>query len=212
MNNIINIDEYCENLKQKINEIIKDSTYSELRNYREMLPYKGSSEDKLFYWGTSFINEYYKIIGKLDKINTKESELLKHKIYVLYTIDNNVGIRPSYNEFITFSRLLNTTFSEYNPTKARKRDKNQYNSGNKEVDCIINYLSYNVYHSEHPHAYEINNLKLNILVDTICEKITKILHDEFDNIDLDDSNINNLLSEKRIKELKKKRELYEKEK
>ena len=100
----------------------------------------------------------------------------------------------------------------YRVDKARKRDKNQYNSGNKEVDCIINYLSYNVYHSEHPHAYEINNLKLNILVDTICEKITKILHDEFDSIDLDDSNINNLLSEKRIKELKKKRELYEKEK
>ena len=31
---------------------------------------------------SSFLNEYYKTIGKLDKINTPEIEDLKHKIYL----------------------------------------------------------------------------------------------------------------------------------
>ena len=42
-----------------------------------MLPKEYDNEDSLFYWGYSYLNEYYKVVCKLDKIDTPEMEDLK---------------------------------------------------------------------------------------------------------------------------------------
>ena len=75
---IINLEEFVQNMEKQLNEVIKNSTYPELMKYIQMLPNEYASEDSLFSWGYSYLNEYYKIIGKLDKLKTKEIEELKN--------------------------------------------------------------------------------------------------------------------------------------
>ena len=202
---IFNIEEYCKYLTEQINMIISDSTYSELSKYIEMLPKSYGSDDYLFDWGMSYLNEYYKIIGKLDKLTGEEIEVLKHQIYILYLEENYKEIIFSFDEFITFSRLLNTTFSDYNPNKIRKKDKESYESGDKEIDSIVNAIARDFLHKPHSHAYEITRFKLKILLDTLSDKRKKLLEEEFRKIDLDDTLLNNTLSTKRIKKLKEKK-------
>ena len=85
---MINLEKYVKNIEKQLNDIIKNSTYSELTKYIDMLPKEYESEESLFSWGFSYLNEYYKIIGKLDKMNTPEIEDLKRKIYILYLQEN----------------------------------------------------------------------------------------------------------------------------
>lgn len=203
MDNIININDYNKNLEDKINDIIRDSTYPELSRYLLMLPKDHDSEEDLFYWGFSYINEYYKIIGKLEKIDNNEIENIKYKIYILYLKEIYGDVILSYDEFITFSKLLNTTFLEYNPKKIRERDRNPFVSGDKNIDYIVNKIAKEVNHSPHPHAYEITKFKLDILRKTLRLKMNSILQEEIKDINLDDEVFKNTFSEKRIKELKK---------
>lgn len=191
---MINIEEYVKNIESQLNDVIKNATYSELITYLKMLPKDSACEDYLLSWGGSFLNEYYKIIGKLDEINTQESEELKYKIYILYLKENHNNEIFSFDGFITFSRLLNTTFSNYKPNKTRRRDKEPYQSGDKEIDYIVNKVVRTVLHKPHPHAYEITNFRLKILVNVLTTKSRMLLKEEFDRIDLDDTFLTNTLS------------------
>ncbi len=202
---IININEYIKAKEDKINAIIKDASYAEIIRYLELLPENYQTEDSLFDWGFSYINEYYKIIGKLENMNSPEVEELKHKLYILYLQDNMLDISVTYDEFITFSKLLNVAFSDYKPNKTRKRDKESYKSGNADGDSIVNEIAYDVLHSPHPHAYEITKFNLDILLNILKEKKNTMIIDEFNKIDLDDSLLNSVLSQKRIKKLKEKK-------
>lgn len=202
---VINLDEYIKNIEIQLNDIIKNATYSELTRYIEMLPKEREDDDNLFYWGLSYLNEYYKIIGKLDKINTSEIEELKYKIYILYLHENYNKTVFTFDEFITFSKLINIAFSDYNPNRIRKRDKEQYQSGNEEIDYMVNKIASNVRHSPHPHAYEITKFKLKTLLNVLKAKSKALLNEEFDKIDLDDALLSETLSESRIKELRKRR-------
>lgn len=170
-----------------------------------MLPNEYGSDESLYYWGVSYINEYFKIIDKLDKIENSKIEDLKYKIYILYLKENYSDFVFSYNEFITFSRLLNVTFSNYNPNKKRENDKKPYKSGDEEIDYIVNEVINTVNHMPHPHAYEITKFRLKILLDVLINKRRTLLKEEFDKIDLDDTLLIDNLSEDRIKELKKKK-------
>lgn len=203
---IIDVDKYIENIKNELNDIIKESTYPELIKYKKMLPGKNEGEKSLFYWGINYLNEYYKIIGKLDKIHTLEIEKLKYKIYILYLEENFYDIVFTFHEFITFSRLINITFSDYNPSKIRKEDKEPFQSGNKEIDNIVNTIAYNSRHTLRYHAYEVTEFKLKILLDVIDNKSKTLLKEEFDKINLDDPLIICALSKKRRKELERKQD------
>lgn len=203
---IIEVDKYIENIKNELNDIVKESIYPELIKYKKMLPGKNEGEKSLFYWGINYLNEYYKIIGKIDKIHTPEIEKLKYKIYILYLEENFYDIVFTFHEFITFSRLINLTFSDYNPSKIRKEDKEPFQSENKEIDNIVNKIAYNFRHTPHYHAYEITEFKLKILLDVIDNKSKTLLKEEFDKINLDDSLIICTLSKKRRKELERKQD------
>lgn len=202
---IINLEEYVKNIEKKLNDVIKNSTYPELTKYINMLPTKYESEESLFSWGFSYLNEYYKTIGKLDKINTPEIEDLKHKIYILYLKENYNKTVFTFDEFITFSKLINIAFSDYKPNRSRKRDKEPYQSGDEEIDYIVNEIAHDVLHSPKPHAYEITKFKLKTLLNVLNAKSEVLLNEEFDKIDLDGALLSETLSESRIKELKKRR-------
>ena len=202
---MINLEEYVKNIEKQLNDIIKNSTYSELTKYINMLPEEYANEDSLFYWGFSYLNEYYKIIGKLDGINTPEIEDLKYKIYILYLKENYSKTVFTFDEFITFSKLIKVAFSDYNPNRIRKSDKELYQSGDKKIDDEVNNIANNVLHSPHPHAYEITKFKLKILLNVLNTKSSTLLDEEFNKIDLDDDFLSQSLSESRIKELKKQR-------
>lgn len=202
---MVNIELYLKNLESEIKKIIKNTTYPEIMKYIEMLPKDYESDNSLFNWGNNFLNEYYKIIGKLDKITDPEIEKIKHEIYFLYLKENFYHTVFTYEEFITFSRLLNITFSDYNPNKTRKKDNEPFQSENKEINALVNSISYEVLHSLHPHAYEIPKFKLNILLNILNKRKNLLLDEQLEKIDLDDNLLNNILSEKRIKKLKKKR-------
>lgn len=202
---IINLEEFVQNMEKQLNEVIKNSTYPELMKYIQMLPNEYASEDSLFSWGYSYLNEYYKIIGKLDKLKTKEIEELKYKVYILYLKENYNKTVFTFDEFITFSRIINIAFLDYNPNKIRRRDKEPYQSGDEEIDYIVNKVASNFLHSPHPHAYEITEFRLKTLLGILNTKSSTLLNEEFNKIDLDDNLLSKTLSEKRMKKLKKTR-------
>lgn len=202
---MVNLEEFVKNCEKQLNDIIKNSTYSELTKYINMLPEEYANEDSLFYWGFSYLNEYYKIIGKLDGINTPEIEDLKYKIYILYLKENYNKTVFTFDEFITFSKIINVAFSDYNPNKTRKSDKELYQSGDEKIDYEVNSIANDVLHSPHPHAYEITKFKLKTLLNVLNTKSSTLLDEEFNKIDLNDDFLSQSLSESRIKELKKQR-------
>ena len=201
-NNVIGIEEFKEDLEERIDDIIKDSTYSQLSNYIQMLPRPYASEEDLYYWGFSYLNEYYKIMGKLDDLHGEKVEILKHKIYILYLKEKFEDITFTYEEFVTFSKLLNTTFTDYNPNK--KRNDKAFDCGDKEINNIINFIRYVHQHTEHPHAYEMSKFKVDILRSILIKKKNSIMKKEIESIDLESEELNNILSEDRIKQLKRK--------
>lgn len=75
-------------------------------------------------------------------------------------------------------------------------DKESYQSGDIEIDNIVNEVSKSVLHTPHPHAYEITGFKLEVLLKTLMHKKASLLEEEFNAIDLDDSLLNGILSEK----------------
>ena len=182
---IINIEEYIKNIEIQLDDVLKNATYPELIKYIEMLPKEYESDDSLFDWGMSYLNEYYKIISKLDKINSIEMEELKYKIYILYLRENYNKTVFTFDEFIVFSRMLNITFTNYNHNKIRKSDKEPYQSGDEEIDYIVNNVISSVIHSPHPNAYEITNFKLKILLNILKNKSKTLLKEELNKIDLD---------------------------
>ena len=209
MEKVISMEEYCKSLENRINEIIKDSTYDELSKYIGLLPSSKfiiydsrftCSEEKLRTWGIYYINEYYKVIGKLDAMNTDRARELIYKIHLLYLKESHYDIVLNYHEFVTYSRLLNATFSDYKPNKTRKSDKKQFQYMDPDVDSIV----YHVNHSPHPHAYEVEMFRLRILVMTLHKRYQELFNQEFSKIDLDDEELKKYLSEDRIQEIKKK--------
>ena len=198
------IDEYRNYISNKINNIIEDSTYSELSNYLQLLPKKWEGEKSRFYWGMSFLNEYYKAISFLNQTDGLEIDELKKNLYILYLREYVGSTILSYHEFITFSRLLNTTFLEYNPNIIRERDLHPFQDSTPDINNIINEISRSVLHSPHPHAYEISKFNLDVLIDCLTEKKNELLNSGLSNIDLDDYALNKVLSKDRIKELKDK--------
>lgn len=200
---MVNLDICVENIKSKLYDVLKSSTYPEIIKYIELLPKKFENEEHLFCWGYSYINEYYKKINILDKFDSPEMEEMKYKLYILYLKEFYSKIILTYDEFLTFSRLLNITFYEYNPNRIRERDKKPYKSGDKEVDDKVNKIAWDCLHSPKPHAYEITKYKLTLLLDILNDKKIKLMDEEFNKIDLDDGLLNSILSEKRIKKLKK---------
>lgn len=202
---MINLEEFVKNCEKQLNDIIKNSTYSELTKYINMLPEEYADEDSLFYWGVSYLNEYYKIIGKLDGINTPEIEDLKYKIYILYLKENYNKTVFTFDEFITFSKLIKVAFSNYNPNRTRNSDKQLYQSGDEIIDYEVNSIANDILHSPHPHAYEITKFKLKTLLNVLNTKSRTLLDEEFDKIDLDDAFLSQSISQSRIKELKKQK-------
>lgn len=202
---VINLEEIFQELENSLNEIIKNSTYPQLTKYIDMLPKEYASEENLFSWGFSYLNEYYKIIGKLDGVNSPEVEDLKYKIYILYLYENYNQTVFDFEEFITFSRLINTAFTNYNPNRTRKRDNEPYQSDDEETDYILNEIANIVLHSPHPHAYEITTYRFKILLKVLNTKRRTLFKEELDKIDLDDPLLSVNFSESRIKELKQKK-------
>lgn len=202
---MVNLENFVKECEKQLNDIIKNSTYSELTKYINMLPNEYANEDSLFSWGFSYLNEYYKIINKLDGINTPEIQDLKYKIYILYLKENYNKTVFTFDEFITFSKLIKVAFSDYNPNRTRKSDKEQYQSGDEVIDYKINSIASEVLHSPHPHAYEITKFKLKTLLNVLNTKSNTVLNEEFNKIDLDDDFLSQSLSKGRIKELKNHR-------
>lgn len=202
---MFNLDVAVQNIERQLNDTIKDSTYPELTKYINMLPKEYDNEDSLFSWGFSYLNEYYKVICRLDKIDAPEMEDLKYKMYILYLEENYSKTVFTFDEFVTFSKLLNIAFSDYNPNRSRKSDKEKYQSGDEDIDHKVNEVAGEVLHSPHPHAYEITKFKLKILLGVLKTKHTSLLDEEFDKIDLDDFLLSSSLSETRIRKLKEKR-------
>ena len=203
---IVNLEEYVKRIEKRINDVIRNSTYPEITKYIDMLPGEGEREESLFCFGISYLNEYYKIIGKLDKLKTPEIENLKYQLYILYLNENYNRTVFTFDEFITFSRLLNTVFLDYNHAKIRKCEKEPYQTADEEINYIVNKVASNVFHSPHPYAYEITKFRLKILLNALNMKKKILLNDEFSKIDLDDNLLSETLSEKRIEKLKKKKQ------
>lgn len=185
MTKIIDIKNIEESLSNKINEIIKDSSYSQICNFIELLPRESEDLDK---YGVCFINDFYKKAARIEKKKTEENkeEVLKiqEELYTLYCVASFDKIKLSFEEFIVFSLLLDNTFSDYNPNKKRKREP--LNSGDEEIDSIVNAIIYESDHSEHPHAYEISSFKLKILLKTLREKRRELIRGDLDKMDVDD--------------------------
>lgn len=190
-------------LRSKINKVIESSTYSELSNYLELLPKNYSGEDDLFFWGRSFINEYFKAMRIIENNEGDEIEELKRNLYTLYLKEVYGNTILSYNEFITFSKLINVTFSDYNPNLIRERDNNPYQDSTPENNKMVNEIIHDVLHSEHPNSYEITKFNLDVLIECLSNKRASILNGELKKIDLDDYTLNKLLSKDRINKLKK---------
>ena len=203
---IIDIDEYRSNKETQINDLIKDSTYDELSKYITMLPSTHDSDDTLYYWGISYINEFYKRVAKLSDYSDEETEKLKHDIYSLFLSTNHKNITFSYNEFITFSKLLNVTFTDYNPKKERENDKNPYKSGDEEIDYIVNKVVYMSNHSAKPHAYEVTRFKLDLLLNILNYRRSSIIKRDIEKIDLEDDLIVNTLSKDLLNRIKERKE------
>ena len=84
--------------------------------------------------------------------------------------------------------------------------KEPYQTADEEINYIVNKVASNVFHSPHPHAYEIMKFRLKILLNALNMKKKILLNDEFNKIDLDDNLLSETLSEKRIEKLKKKKQ------
>ncbi len=194
MSSINNVNDFNE-LKNMIEDIISDSTYSELSRYISMLPKWYEREDGLYYYGISFINEYYIIIERLEKYNSEKIEELKHKIYNLYLQDDYTDTYFSYKEFITFSKLLNTTFPKYIYKKEGKTNNNQQTQSIKP---------------SYPNAYEISKYKLNILRNILLQRQNYILSVQIDEINQSTESLKEILSEDKIYKLKDKINYYSK--
>ena len=208
MANIINIQDFCKDLEEKIKVIIKDSTVDELCRYIEALPVydegRPEPEDDLKTYGMSYINEYYKVAGRLYDSDDEKAKELLYKIYWLYSKEDYTKIHFSFKDFVVFSRLLNTTFTDYNPNKTRKEDKKPFFSGDEDVDEMVNSVISFCNHSEQSHAYEIEAFRLKILFKVLDDRRYKIITSELKKIDFEDLNLNYLLSRKRIEEVQRK--------
>lgn len=206
--NMINIDFFIKRIETELSNVIKNSTYSELTKYINMLPTESESDEALLHWGFNYLNEYYKAMGKLQsKESTQKIEELKYEIYILYLIENYSKTVLTFEEFITFSKLINIAFYDYKFTKTRKRDSKQFQSDDEEIDNIVNKIANDVLHSPQQHAYEVTRFKLKPLLKVLNEKKATLIIEKFNQIDLDNPLLFEILSDKRIQELKKKKKL-----
>lgn len=188
MANIIELDKFKKDLISKINDIIKNSDYHEICNYLELLPELTWSEEKLYDCGISYINDYYKKIAKLEKIkndnNEDEIKKIQFKIYTLYNMINYEKIHLSFQEFIVFSKLMDATFTNYNPNKKRSFVK-PYESQDLDMNYIINSIQDEIYYKDKEHAFEITRLRLEILYKTLKEKGIEIIKENLKDIEVE---------------------------
>ena len=78
--------------------------------------------------------------------------------------------------------------------------------GVKKINDFINKISYESLHDPSSHAYELTQYRVKILIDVLTERKKVLIENEFNKIDLNDEFLNSILSEKRIRILKKKKE------
>lgn len=196
--NVISIEEYKQNLICELNEILKECQYTEICRFIKFLPYANSNEKTLDQYGVCSINGFYKKVCEL----LVSSEYKKiEDLYALY-IMRYTSIDVSLKEFIIFSKLLNTTFDNYNPNKIRYNEKSKYSSENSEIDSIVNSIVYNYNHKEKPNAYEVTSFKLNILLQTLEKKKKELLLELLEKVDinsLENLNVDDFLQIEKIK-------------
>lgn len=202
MVNVIDIDEFKKNLIDKINEIIFDSTFSEISNYLSMLP---DLHDDLYLYGISYINDYFKKAAELENIknenNFEDIAKLQLELYSFYNLIKYKGVNFSFKEFIVFSRLLYITFTDYVPNKKRKHDKVYYDFGDKEINEIVSSISNEVIHSDKKHAFEVTIPRLKILLEILNSRLQQINMETLSKIDVEESLKRlNLVNSKKIKE------------
>ena len=184
--NFISIDDFKKQLVDRINSVIKDESYSSISKYIAALPKNDSTDDELLYWGLAPINKYYKDTFKLSvKKIEEEPEIWKN--YTTYLRNTYGDIVFTVEEFVTFSKILSTVFSDYNPNKIRNIDKSSYHCGIEQIDELFKTFVYVIYHTENDHAYEISRTRLSILKQTLLEKQKDLITTELIDINKKDN-------------------------
>lgn len=209
------------NFVDNIKDIIKDSKSYEIKSFLELLPNNGFHS-----YGFSFINAFYKEMSYLEDQkqitkNIKELQEIERKqkiVYWIYSELNYDKVYLSYDNFLVFSKLLCATFNDYNPNIQRERDDKTFVSEEyyesieekKQVEFIIDRIAYEFNHSEHPHAFEIDKTRLEILIDILWDKYEEVKDNILSDIDMNkymdyfDKIIVNKSSNQKIKEYVKK--------
>lgn len=167
----------------KLDELLKDATYSEISNYIKLLP---QPFDNLESYGMSYINQFYKMANNFfekrnQETNIEEQIKLDNKlnvIYFAYCYTNYSDITLSLREFITFSRMFCFWFDDYNPAYKRDED-NSFHTEEKWIENIVNSVVYRVNHSPHPHAFEIDETRLELLRDKLNKRAFVALEEFF---------------------------------
>lgn len=196
--NVISIEEYKQNLICELNEILKECKYIEVCRFITLLPDGNSNERTLNYFGCFSINGFYKKVCELFATGEYKKIEDLYTAYIIRNVRNNL----SFKEFIIFSRLLNTTFDNYDHNKIRYNEKVKYSSGSSDVDSIVNSIIYRTDHKEHPNAYEVTTFKLNILLQTLEKKKKELLVELLKKVDiysLEKLNVDDFIQIEKIK-------------
>ena len=97
---------------------------------------------------------------------------------------NYEKIHLSFQEFIVFSKLMDATFTNYNPNKKRSFVK-PYESQDLDMNYIINSIQDEIYYKDKEHAFEITRLRLEILYKTLKEKGIEIIKENLKDIEVE---------------------------
>lgn len=182
----MNIAEFSvfDDYNTKLDEILKDASYSEICNYIHLLP---KPYEDLYVQGMDYVNKFYKLAYQLysNSENTSDIEIKiqidnqLQAVYFAYCYFDYHDITLNYKEFVTFSRILCTWFHDYNPT-IKREDDNSLQIQEKWIKNIVNEVSYCSKHSPHPHAFEFDKTKLQLLLEKLNIKVSQILDSYFD--------------------------------
>lgn len=183
--NFIDIDDFKQQLIDRVNAIIEDESYESISKYIVSLPKNTSTDDQLLYWGLAPINKYYKETAKLYGKAEEENQILKN--YTTYLRNTYGDVVLDFDEFIIFSRILSAVFPDYNPNKIRNIDKIGYCSGIQQIDELFKEFVYVIYHTENDHAYEIGRVRLSILKQTLFEKQKELITRELTQLNKDNN-------------------------
>lgn len=170
-----------ENYISKIKNILSTSSISSLKVYDELLP-----KYNLDSAGMSFINIFYKETARLeasktgDELNDNIINKQEEFLYFAYLECSYEDVYPTFEEFKTFSKLLVTAFDDYNPNIIRDEDNHPYvaSDGDIEISNIVNAICYSSRHSEHKHAFEFDETKVEIVRNIILDRIKELMRED----------------------------------